>query len=63
MTPRQRFIMALTVISFLTVTGFVVGCDSDDTPTVTPPINNTSEADGNNEEGGTTATRNVTAEE
>ena len=37
MTPRQRFIMAVTVISFLTVTGFVVGCDSDDTPTVTAP--------------------------
>lgn len=35
MTPRQRFIMAVTVISFLTVTGFVVGCDSEDTPTYT----------------------------
>lgn len=54
MTPSQRF-MILTVISFLTVTGFVVGCDSDDTPTVTPP----SEAPPS----GTTATRNMTAEQ
>ena len=37
MTPRHRFILAVTVLMFLTVTGFVIGCDSDDTPTVTAP--------------------------
>lgn len=27
----------VTVLAFVAVTGFVTGCDSDDTPTVTPP--------------------------
>ena len=53
MTPRRRFILAVTVLSFLTVTGFVVGCDSDDTPTVTAPSGG----------GGTTPTRSTTAEQ
>ena len=53
MTKGRRFILAVTVLSFL-VTGFVVGCDSDDTPTVTPPSGGS---------GGTTPTRNMTAEE
>ena len=54
MTPRQRFFLAVTVLSFLTVTGFVIGCDSDDGPTVTAP---------NGGNGGTTPTRNMTAEQ
>ena len=37
MTPRQGFLIAVTVLSFLTVTGLVIGCDSDDGPTVTAP--------------------------
>lgn len=37
MTPRQRVFLAVTVLSFLIVTGLVIGCDSDDTPTVTAP--------------------------
>ena len=37
MTNKKRFLMSLTVVSFLTVTGFVIGCDSDDGPKVTPP--------------------------
>ncbi len=37
MTNKKRFLMALTVVSFLTVTGFVIGCDSDDGPKVTAP--------------------------
>ena len=53
MTPKRRFIIAVTVLSFLTVTGFVVGCDSDDTPTVTAPSGG----------GGTTPTRSTTAEQ
>ena len=52
MTNKKRFLMALTVVSFLTVTGLVVGCDSDDGPKVTPPSGG----------GGATATRNTTAE-
>ena len=54
MTPRQRFFLAVTVLSFLTVTGVVIGCDSDDGPTVTAP---------NSGNGGTTPTRNMTAEQ
>ena len=54
MTPRQRFFIAVTVLSFLTVTGVVIGCDSDDGPTVTAP---------NGGNGGTTPTRNMTAEQ
>lgn len=54
MTPRQRFFLAVTVLSFLTVTGVVIGCDSDDGPTVTAP---------NGGNGGTTPTRNMTAEQ
>ena len=52
MTNKKRFLMALTVVSFLTVTGLVIGCDSDDGPKVTPPSGG----------GGATATRNTTAE-
>lgn len=37
MTTRQRILLAVTVLMVLTVTGFVIGCDSDDTPTVTAP--------------------------
>ena len=53
MTNKKRFLMALTVVSFLTVTGLVIGCDSDDGPKVTPPSGGG---------GGATATRNTTAE-
>lgn len=53
MTNKKRFLMALTVVSFLTVTGLVIGCDSDDGPKVTPPSGSGS---------GTTPTRNTTAE-
>ena len=52
MTTKKRFCLALTVLLFVAVTGFVIGCDSDDTPTVTPPSGG----------GGATATRNTTAE-
>ena len=37
MTPRHRVFLAVTVLSFLTVIGFVIGCDSDDGPKVTAP--------------------------
>lgn len=37
MPIKQRLIIAVTVLSFVAVTGFVVGCDSDDGPKVTPP--------------------------
>lgn len=51
--------MALTVVSILTVTGFVVGCDSDDTPTVTPPA----QGGGGSDNGSSpTPTRNTEAE-
>ncbi len=55
MTNKKRFLMALTVVSFLTVTGLVIGCDSDDGPKVTPPA----PSGGGS---GTTPTRNTTAE-
>ncbi len=37
MTPRHRVFLAVTVLSFLTVIGLVIGCDSDDGPKVTAP--------------------------
>ena len=54
MTPRQRVFLAVTVLMFLTVTGVVIGCDSDDTPTVTAPSGGS---------GSGTPTRNMTAEQ
>lgn len=53
MTTKKRFYVALTVLMFVAVTGFVIGCDSDDGPKVTPPSGGGS---------GTTPTRNTTAE-
>lgn len=38
MTTKQRLLMALTLVSFLTVTGFVVGCDSDDSKDMTRDV-------------------------
>ena len=54
MTPRQRVFLAVTVLMVLTVTGVVIGCDSDDTPTVTAPSGGS---------GSGTPTRNMTAEQ
>ena len=54
MTPQRRFGIVLTVLILVAVAGFVVGCDSDDTPTVTPPSGSGT---------GTTPTRNMTAEQ
>ena len=54
MTPRHRVFLAVTVLSFLTVTGFVIGCDSDDGPKVTAPSGGS---------GSGTPTRNMTAEQ
>jgi len=54
MTPRHRVFLAVTVLIFLTVTGVVIGCDSDDTPTVTAPSGGS---------GSGTPTRNMTAEQ
>ena len=55
MTNKKRFLMALTVVSFLTVTGFVIGCDSDDGPKMTAPAPAPSgdgeNGDGNGENG------------
>ena len=53
MTPRQRVFLAVTVLMVLTVIGLVIGCDSDDTPTVTAPSGG----------GSGTPTRNMTAEQ
>ena len=47
----------MTVLSVLTVTGIVTGCDSDDGPTVTAP------SGGNDGGGSSTPTRDTTAEE
>ena len=58
MTPRHRFILAVTVLMFLTVTGFVIGCDSDDTPTVTAP----SDGSGSGGSGSGGPTRSVESE-
>ena len=52
-TPRHRVFLAVTVLMVLTVAGVVIGCDSDDTPTVTPPSGG----------GNGTPTRNMTAEQ
>ena len=54
MTPRQRVFLAVTVLMVLTVIGLVIGCDSDDTPTVTAPSGGS---------GSGTPTRNMTAEQ
>lgn len=40
MPPRQRLLIAVTLLSVLTVTGLVIGCDSDDGPKVTAPAGN-----------------------
>ena len=40
MPPRRRLLIAVTMLSILTVTGFVIGCDSDDGPKVTTPAGN-----------------------
>ena len=53
MTAQRRFGIVLTVLILVAVAGFVGGCDSDDTPTVTPPRGSGT---------GTTPTRNMTAE-
>ena len=37
MTTQRRFGIILTVLMIVALTGFFVGCDSDDGPTVTPP--------------------------
>ena len=57
MTPRHRVFLAVTVLSFLTVIGLVIGCDSDDGPKVTAP------APGGGGGGNGTPTRNMTAEQ
>ena len=60
MTPRHRVILAVTVLSFLTVIGLVIGCDSDDGPKVTAPA----QSGGGGGNGGNNApTRDTTAEQ
>lgn len=48
MTNRQHFFIALTVLLFVAVAGFVVGCDSDETPTVTGPNGAAGNGNGSN---------------
>ena len=57
MPPRRRRLIAVTLLSVLTVTGLVIGCDSDDGPEVTPPAGNGGSGNGNG-----TRTRDENAE-
>lgn len=59
MTPRQRVLIAVTVLLFIAVTGFVIGCDSDDGPKVTAPSDNGGGGGGGGGGGATPSTQSV----